>query len=311
MNSVENRNLQPLDLHGLASVISMERIAWDEPMSKHTSFNIGGPADALVTPANEEELADLLKFCRLANQPYCIIGRGTNLLVRDKGIRGVVIKIDQPLSNIKIEGSRVTAGAGIALGELSRQTGQRGLSGLEFAVGIPGSLGGAVLMNAGAYDGEMKDVIKRVRVIDENGEFKVFTLDQIKYGYRYSIFQGSKMVVLEATVQLIDDDPVAIKSRIDDFTQRREARQPLDLPSAGSVFRRPDGYYVGPMLQELGFKGFRVNDAQVSEVHAGFIVNRGQARAADVLELIAIIQEKVKNQYKVDLLPEIKIIGED
>ena len=311
MNSVENRNLQPLDLHGLASVISMERIAWDEPMSKHTSFNIGGPADALVTPANEEELADLLKFCRLANQPYCIIGRGTNLLVRDKGIRGVVIKIDQPLSNIKIEGSHVTAGAGIALGELSRQTGQRGLSGLEFAVGIPGSLGGAVLMNAGAYDGEMKDVIKRVRVIDENGEFKVFTLDQIKYGYRYSIFQGSKMVVLEATVQLIDDDPVAIKSRIDDFTQRREARQPLDLPSAGSVFRRPDGYYVGPMLQELGFKGFRVNDAQVSEVHAGFIVNRGQARAADVLELIAIIQEKVKNQYKVDLLPEIKIIGED
>ncbi len=310
MNSDENR-IFPEELRELVSLFPEDRIAWQEPMAYHTSFKIGGPADALVTPASEAELASLITFCSRKGCPYFILGRGTNLLVRDKGIRGVVIKINQPLGDLKIEDQRVTVGAGMALGELSRQTGARGLAGLEFAVGIPGSVGGAVCMNAGAYDGEMKNVIKEVRVLAEDGEEQRFIAEQMQFGYRRSILQGSKMVILEAVLELLPDDPAAIKRRMDDFTERREARQPLDLPSAGSVFKRPPGHYVGPMLQELGLKGFKVNDAQVSEKHAGFIVNRGQAKAADVLELIAIIQEKVKSKYGVELTPEIKIIGED
>ena len=310
MKHNENR-IFPEELKELVSLIPEDRIAWHEPMAAHTSFRIGGPADALVTPASETELASLISFCSHSGCPYFILGRGTNLLVRDKGIRGVVIKIDQPLGNLQIEDQRVTVGAGMALGELSRQAGVRGLAGLEFAVGIPGSVGGAVCMNAGAYDGEMKNVIKEVRAIAENGEVLRLSAEQMQFGYRSSIMQNSKMVILEAVLELLPDDPAAIKQRMDDFTERREARQPLDLPSAGSVFKRPAGHYVGPMLQELGLKGFSVNDAQVSEKHAGFIVNRGQAKAADVLELIAIIQETVRNQYGVELIPEIKIIGED
>lgn len=310
MNSDENR-IFPEELKELLSLIPEDRIAWHEPMAGHTSFRIGGPADALVTPASESELVSLISFCSLNGCPYFILGRGTNLLVRDKGIRGVVIKIDKPLAGLKIENQRVTVGAGMDLGELSQQVGARGLAGLEFAVGIPGSVGGAVCMNAGAYDGEMKNVIKEVRAIAENGEVLRFSAEQMQFGYRSSIMQNSKMVILEAVLELLPDDPAAIKQRMDDFTERREARQPLDLPSAGSVFKRPTGHFVGPMLQELGLKGFSVNDAQVSEKHAGFIVNRGQAKAADVLELIAIIQETVKNHYGVELTPEIKIIGED
>jgi len=256
-------------------------------------------------------LQQILLFCRAKKLPYYIIGRGSNLLIYDKGIRGVVIKIDQPLAHWEFSGNQVKAGAGLSLGELSRKVAEKGLSGLEFAIGIPGSLGGALVMNAGAYDGEMKDVVSSVRVLDEKGKCFNLSADQLEFSYRHSVLQGSDLVVLEATLNLKPGNPDEIQARMDDYTRRRESRQPLNLPSAGSVFRRPAGHYVGPMIEELGLKGFQVNQAQVSELHAGFIVNRGQATAKDVLALIKIIQEQVKEKFGVILVPEITIIGEE
>lgn len=310
MKPVKESEWQPV-LRQLTQVIPAQRIAWDEPMSRHTTFQIGGPADALVIPTSEEELQRIILFCREKKLPYYIIGKGSNLLIRDKGIRGAVIKIDQPLGHLEFSGHQVKAGAGLSLGELSRKVAERGLSGLEFAIGIPGSLGGALVMNAGAYDGEMKDVVTSVRVLDEKGRCFTLLADQLKFGYRHSILQGSDLIVLEATIDLTPGNPDEIQARMDDYTKRRESRQPLNLPSAGSVFRRPTGYFVGPMIEELGLKGFQVNQAQVSEMHAGFIVNQGQATAEDVITLIKIIQELAKERFGVELVPEIKIIGEE
>jgi len=310
MNPAEKSKSQHV-LRQLNQVIPEHRIAWDEPMSQHTTFRIGGPADALVIPTSEEELQRVLAFCRKKEIPYYIIGKGSNLLIRDKGIRGVVIKIDHPFGYLEFSGNQVKAGAGLSLSELSRRVAERGLSGLEFAIGIPGSLGGALVMNAGAYDGEMKDVVTYVRVMDGKGRCFTLLADQLEFSYRHSILQGSDLIVLEATLELTPGNLGEIQARMDDFTRRRESRQPLNLPSAGSVFRRPTGHFVGPMIEELGLKGFRVNQAQVSELHAGFIVNRGQATAKDVLALIKIIQEQVKERFGVELVPEITIIGEE
>ncbi|NLK52363.1 MAG: UDP-N-acetylmuramate dehydrogenase [Syntrophomonadaceae bacterium] len=298
-------------LRDLPQVIAEARIAWNEPMSSYTSFQIGGPVDALVRPVDENELRRVLMYCRERELPVFIMGKGTNILVRDKGIRGVVIKVDHPMDRLEfLEGGQVKAGAGLTLKELSQAVAARGLKGLEFAIGIPGSLGGAVVMNAGAYNGEMKEVITQVRVLDYQGQIRNMSAAELGFGYRYSILQAMELVLLEATLQLSPGDPKEIYARMEDYTVRREARQPLNLPSAGSVFRRPAGHYVGPMIEELGLKGFRVNDAQVSEMHAGFIVNRGQATAADILALIRLIQERVRERFGVELIPEIKIIGE-
>lgn len=306
-----NYSILKLALQELNNIVPSGRLAWDEPMSKHTSFCIGGPADVLVSPVSEGELRDLLIFCKEKKLPYYIIGKGTNLLVRDKGIRGIVIKTDKLFSYVELEDNRVKAGAGLDLGELSRKVADKGLSGLEFAVDIPGSLGGAIVMNAGAYGGEMKDVVLQVRVLNEKGEFQALSAEQLDFGYRYSTLQECSSIVVDAVLELTPGDTEAIYALMNDFTKRRKSRQPLDLPSAGSTFRRPEGHYVGPMIEKLGLKGFRVNDAQVSELHAGFIVNRGKATAADVLKLIRIIQDKVRENYGVELIPEYKIIGEE
>jgi len=298
-------------LLGLQEIIPPEQILWDEPMRNHTSFRIGGPADALLMPRDPEELARVIRYCREFAVPYYVIGQGTNLLVRDGGVRGAVIKLASPLDNITFQGMRAEAGAGATLRELCRQAMERGLSGLEFACGIPGSVGGAVCMNAGAYDGEMKDVVVSARVLDENGSIEVWDAERLGFGYRSSALQGRQAVILSAAFLLKPDNPEAIRERMEDYDRRRRARQPLDLPSAGSVFRRPPGRFVGPMIEELGLKGYRVNDAQVSEMHAGFIVNRGQARAADVLRLVEIIREKVMEKFQVWLELEIKVIGEE
>lgn len=298
-------------LSDLQEILPAEQILWDEPMSRHTSFKIGGSADALVMPRSEEELMRVVSYCQGFQLPYYIIGQGTNLLVRDGGVRGVVIKLASPLDSIAFDGLQVEAGAGATLRDLSWRAMEKGLSGLEFACGIPGSVGGAVCMNAGAYDGEMKDVVVSVRVLNEKGIVEVWDASRINFGYRSSALQGSQSIVLSATFTLKPDSPEAIRARMEDYDRRRQSRQPLDLPSAGSVFRRPPGRFVGPMIEGLGLKGYRVNDAQVSEKHAGFIVNRGQAKAADVLKLVEIIREKVMEKFQVWLELEIKVIGEE
>lgn len=295
----------------LADLIPADRVKWQEPMSRHTTFAIGGPADALVVPQTEEELARVISFCHDHRVPLLVIGQGSNLLVQDGGFRGVVVKIDRQLGYAEFSPPLVRAGAGIPLRELAQLAAENSLSGLEFAVGIPGSLGGAVVMNAGAYGGEMKELVTAVRIMDERGNVKEWPGSRLNFGYRSSALLGSSLVVLGATLELAPGNKEEIKAKMKEFTERRESRQPLELPSAGSIFRRPAGSFVGPMIEELGLKGFSINDAQVSEKHAGFIVNRGQARARDVLELIAIIKEVVKDKYGVELELEIQVVGEE
>lgn len=292
-------------------ILPSENIKFNEPMYNHTSFKIGGPADVLVLPRSKEDIKKVVAFAREKNIPCFILGLGSNLLVRDKGIRGIVIKIGNCLNNIEVNGDEIYAEAGVRLSVLSKKAAENSLSGLEFAEGIPGSLGGAVFMNAGAYGGEMKDVLKEVYAIDNNGDEKTFLPDDMKLNYRYSIFQDNNYIILGAKIKLKKGNKDEIISCMQEFGKRRREKQPLSFPSAGSTFKRPEGYYVGPMLEKLGLKGYSIGGAQVSDKHAGFIVNIGNATCEDVLNLIAYIKEKVKEAYNVDLEPELKIVGEE
>jgi UDP-N-acetylmuramate dehydrogenase len=294
----------------LAEKISKNCIMKDVHMREHTSFKIGGPADLMVWPHSREELQYAIQVCKEWNSPYYVIGNGSNLLVRDKGIRGVVIKIAENFSNVRIEGEKVMAQAGILLSILAKKVIEKSLKGFEFASGIPGTLGGAIAMNAGAYGGEMKDVLLGAHVLDHQGEITYLDREALALGYRDSIIQQKGWIVLEAEIQLEEGKEEAIKERIRDFTQRRIAKQPLHLPSAGSTFRRPPGYFAGKLIEEAGLKGVRVGGAQVSEVHAGFIVNVESATATEVIQLIELIQKVVKDKFDVALYPEVKIIGE-
>ncbi len=291
--------------------IPAARLKQNEPMKHYTSFKIGGPADILVFPASLAEIQLVAATCRRFAVPLTIIGRGSNLLVRDKGIRGVVIKLDGNLAYIKREGAHVVAGAGVFLKDLAEQTAAWGLAGFEFAVGIPGTLGGAIVMNAGAYTGEIKDVVGRVTVIDKAGDIHNFSRGKMEFGYRSSPFQTGEYIVAEAELCLTTDEPEAILARIKDMTARRESRQPLEYPSAGSTFKRPPGYFAGTLIEQTGLKGLRHGGAQVSEKHAGFIVNAGGATAADVLALIKEVQRRVKETFNVELHPEVRVIGEE
>ena len=295
----------------IRDIIPADHVKYDEPMSLHTTFQIGGPADILVIPSTAEEIINVLRYCREQKLPLFVFGLGSNILVRDKGIRGVVMKLGQGLKTIRIQDRQVYAEAGVQIAELCRVVAREGLSGLEFAEGIPGSLGGAVVMNAGAYNGEMKDVLTSVRVVDLNGTCYDFDAEQLQLGYRSSILQAGEYIVLSAALKFKPADPEAIQATMRDYAQRRSDKQPLDLPSAGSTFKRPSGYFVGPLLEQLGLKGFQIGGAQVSTKHAGFIVNTGNARAADVLDLIEHIQETARGSLGIDLHPEVKLVGEE
>jgi UDP-N-acetylmuramate dehydrogenase len=307
----------------LERVVPSERVRRGVPMREHTSFRIGGPVDYLVTVESRSELTAVLGCCRRARVPYLILGRGTNLLVRDGGLRGVAVTLDGEFLDLEWEGSRVEAGAAVSLADLARECGRRGLSGLEFAVGIPGSVGGAVVMNAGAYDRSVSDVLESAEVLltrapggDPAGSAVGGGVARVPaaglgFGYRQSHVQEEGWVVLRARFRLVPGDPAAIQALEEEFTRRRRERQPLGLPSAGSVFKRPPGHYAGRLIEEAGLKGLRVGDAQVSEKHVGFIVNLGGATARDVLELIRRVQEAVFERSGVFLEPEIKIVGED
>ena len=280
-------------------------------MSGYTSFKIGGPADLLVVPTSKEELAELLEKVRMEKAQLTIMGNGSNLLVRDGGIRGIVVKLGNGLKNMTGEGTVLRAGAGVSLAAVSQQAAGLSLTGLEFAVGIPGSLGGAVFMNAGAYNGEMKNVVEKILVLNKDGKFLAMGKEQLDFSYRHSSLQGSDNIVVEVELKLTKGESRAIKAAMEDFTNRRITKQPIDLPSAGSMFKRPKGYFAAALIDEAGLRGYRVGDAQVSEKHTGFVVNRGNATAKDVLQLIKDVQEKVFAHSGIRLEPEVRIIGEE
>lgn len=294
----------------LGEFYNEEDITVDSPMSEHIYFRVGGPADILVTPVNEEQVVNTLKLCREYNVPYFILGNGSNILVKDGGISGVVIKFNK-LNKITTEGNCVTAQSGALLKDVSKAALENNLRGFEFACGIPGSIGGAVFMNAGAYDGEMAYVIKSARVIDENCNIKNLTKEELELGYRSSIVMKKGYVVIEATVELESGEYASIKDKIDDLTDRRESKQPLEYPSAGSTFKRPEGYFAGKLIQDSGLKGFSIGGAAVSEKHSGFVINKGGATAKDVLDVIAHVQKTVKENFDVELHTEVRIIGRD
>jgi len=295
----------------LLEKVHIDHLRINEYMSKHTSFKIGGPADIMVLPATLEELRHALVTCKEYSIPYQIIGNGSNLLVRDKGIRGVVIKIAENFNAVKIEGNIVKAQAGILLSTLSKKIMEYALEGFEFASGIPGTLGGAVAMNAGAYGGEMKDVLRGAALMDDRGNVVYLDKDALELDYRNSIVLKKGYIVLEAEIALQPGDIKKVKEITDDLTYKRTSKQPLHLPSAGSTFKRPPGYFAGKLIEDSGLKGVRVGDAQVSDLHSGFIVNVGKATAEDVLNLVGLVQKVVRDKFGVDLHPEVRIIGEE
>ena len=287
------------------------QVRFDEPMSLHTSFHIGGPADVLVVPANREDLRKVLCIAQEEKLPLTVIGNGSNLLVRDKGIRGIVLKLGNALKNWEQDGNMFIFDSGVSLAQCCRIIGDAGYTGMEFAVGIPGSLGGAVYMNAGAYDGEMKDAVVSVEVMTRSGEIKTLDREKLQFAYRHSALQASDVIVLEVKLHVRAGDKAAIQAKMDDFSQRRVSKQPLDMPSAGSTFKRPEGRFVGQMVEESGLKGFRIGGAEISVKHAGFIVNADHATAKDVLQLIEHIEKIILEKYNVSLVPEVLVLGEE
>ena len=298
-------------MKALREAIPEERVLTDEPMAHHTTFRIGGNADVFVFPASIEELLHVLKLVKQYSVPLTILGNGSNVLVRDGGIRGVVVSFGKPFAHIEREGTRITAGAGATLGTVSLFAASHSLSGLEFAVGIPGSLGGAVFMNAGAYDGEMCQVVRAVTAVTPEGNVVRYRPEDMGFGYRHSVFQENGHIICEIELALQEGEPTAIQEKMAEFTRRRMEKQPLDKPSAGSTFKRPPGLFAGTLIDEAGLKGFTVGGAQVSEKHAGFVINKGGATASDVLALMEEVERRIEEKNGVRLIPEVRIIGEN
>ena len=294
----------------LKAVMAIENIKENEPMKNHTSFQVGGPADLFLMPQSKEELQKVLAICKESKKPYYIMGNGSNLIVRDGGYHGIIVNT-KAINQVKTNGETLVAEPGISLKDLANIALEENLTGLEFASGIPGSLGGAVTMNAGAYDGEMKQVIKSIQVITEDGSLESIPQSACAFGYRSSILQQHNWVLVSVELQLKKGDHPAIAAKMLDLNTQRQTKQPLEYPSAGSTFRRPVGYFAGKLVQDAGFKGYAIGGAQVSEKHSGFVINKGGASAADILNLIGAIQAGVKDQFGVELKTEVIVIGQD
>lgn len=288
----------------LQAAVPAELIYTNEPMKKHTTFKIGGPADFLVTPRSAEDVLRLVR--NLRNVPYYVVGNGSNLLVNDEGYRGVIIKIGPLMSDVNVDGNVITAQSGATLSKIANEALKAGLTGLEFAAGIPGTLGGAVLMNAGAYDGEMKQVVVSTEYIDESGEVKEIT--DHEFGYRRSFFSDRECIILKSTIRLEPGNKEEIKAKMNELNSRRREKQPLEYPSAGSTFKRPEGFFVGKLMEDAELKGYTVGGAQVSEKHGGFVINRGEATCSDVLSLIDDVSGCIYERFGVELEPEVKIL---
>lgn len=287
-----------------------ENVIVDAEMKNYVHFRVGGPADILLIPENKDQVIKTIELCKKNNIPYFVVGNGSNLLVRDGGIKGVVIKFNE-VKNITVQGEVIEAECGAMLKDVSNEALNNSLTGFEFACGIPGTIGGAVFMNAGAYDGEIAHVIESAEVIDNNGEIKVLSKDELELGYRSSIVMNKNYIVLSARFKLKHGEVRKIKEIVEDLTNKRESKQPLEYPSAGSTFKRPVGYYAGKLIQDAGLKGYVIGGAAVSEKHSGFVINKSNATAKDILDLIAHIQNEVKDKFDVELHPEVRIIGED
>lgn len=297
-------------MEALMDIVPKENIHLEEPLAGHTTFRVGGPADCLVEIESTEQLRKIQKYLRLIEESYTILGNGSNLLVGDGGYRGIVLQIGNKMADIRVEGNTIIAQAGALLSKTAKVALEHGLTGLEFASGIPGSIGGAVVMNAGAYGGEMKQVITSVTVLDQEGEELVLDNETMEFGYRTSVIKHRPFLVTEVTMELTPADPTVIKSTMDDLTARRREKQPLEYPSAGSTFKRPEGHYAGQLIMEAGLRGFQIGGARVSDKHCGFVINTGTATAADVVHVIRHVQQTVKEKFDVDLETEVIMLGE-
>lgn len=291
----------------LVSLVGDDAIKTEEPMKNHTTFRIGGPARYFITPKTTKELADVIALCRNTQVPFIVIGNGSNLLVMDKGWRGAVISTEH-LKNASVSHTSIWAEAGITLARLARLAQDASLTGMEFAAGIPGTLGGALVMNAGAYGGEMKDILLWADVLAPDGSIHRKTVAQLELGYRTSRIQREGYVVLAAQLSLKEGDQTAIKRKMDDLARQRKAKQPLEYPSAGSTFKRPPGYFAGKLIDDAGLRGFQLGGAAVSEKHCGFVINKAQATAEDVLSLCSEVRRRVKERTGVELELEVKIL---
>lgn len=294
----------------LCSAASEQHVLKDEPMSGHTTFRVGGPADYFVTPADTGEIREVIRLCRDRNVPYYIVGNGSNLLVGDRGYRGVIIQVFRYMNQISTEGEIIRAQAGALLSKVAAAACEAELTGMEFASGIPGTLGGAVRMNAGAYGGEMKQVLKCAEVLTPDGEILEIPVEDMKMGYRTSIVSARDYVVLQAVLSLKKGNREEIRAKMEELRKKRVEKQPLEYGSAGSTFKRPEGYFAGKLIEDAGLRGFRVGNAQVSEKHCGFVINRGGATAAEVDELMNEVIRRVEANSGVRLEPEVKKIGD-
>ena len=294
----------------VVDIVGEENVHTDEPMSRHTTFRIGGNADYFVKPGNADEVAAVIVVCREYNIPYFILGNGSNLLVSDDGYRGMIINIMDNMDSVTVDGRIITAQAGAMLVRVSVMARDNALTGLEFASGIPGTIGGAVYMNAGAYGGEMKNVVKTVRAIDEYGRIYELDSEKMDFSYRHSIVEERKLIVLEVTLELEHGSREAIDDRMKELAEARRSKQPLEYPSAGSTFKRPEGYFAGKLIMDAGLRGYSVGGAQVAEKHCGFVINKSGATASDVVELIRDVQHDVDDKFGVTLEPEVKMLGE-
>lgn len=293
----------------LQKVMDTERVLMQEPMKKHTTFRVGGPAEYYMIP-KRDEIEALIRLCNHYNIPFLIIGNGSNLLVSDRGIRGAVIEIGKEMDEIQIEGERIVVQAGALLSKTAHRAMKESLTGMEFAAGIPGCVGGAVAMNAGAYGGEIKDILSCVTILTKEGEVKKLSAKELELSYRHSIISAKEYIVLDAEFVLKKGEREQIESRMEELKERRVEKQPLEYPSAGSTFKRPEGYFAGKLIMDAGLRGFQVGGAAVSEKHCGFVINRGDATAADIYQLIQEVQKEVSRRFGVKLEPEVKMVGD-
>ena len=310
MGKNNNHNIKALQT-ALLETLPSTRVREEEYLRHHTTFKIGGPADLFVEPTTMAELSFALRTIHEFDVPVTIIGCGSNILVKDGGIRGAVVSVRHMTQIMDCNDNVLCIGSGYMLKDASEFAWENGLTGLEFAIGIPGTLGGAVFMNAGAYDGEMSHVVTAVRAVDFQGNIKEYDASHLDFGYRHSVFHDNHEVICEVIMTLKPGDKNVIKARMDELTEKRESKQPLEFASAGSTFKRPPGYFAGTLIEQTGLKGLSVGDAQVSHKHAGFVINTGSASAKDVLDLIAEVQRRVYDQHGVHLEPEVRMIGED
>lgn len=294
----------------LESVVTPENILLEEPMHKHTTFRVGGPAEVFVTVDNKEQLEKIIKYLNLVERPYFILGNGSNLLVGDKGYRGVIIRLGGEFTALKTEGNLLTAGASVLLSAAAREAMENGLTGMEFASGIPGSIGGGVKMNAGAYDGEMRQIVESVQVMYKDGSILDLDNDTMEFGYRNSMIKNRPYVVLQVSLRLQPGNKEEILARMNELAARRKEKQPLEFASAGSTFKRPEGYFAGKLIMDSGLRGARIGGAQISEKHCGFVINDGTAIAADIAELIQEVVETVRDKFGVTLEPEVIFLGD-